>query len=116
MKYVSSRKMSHETTSGKYPSAVVGVLTALNVDGLPVVDYPDNPAGEALVARTTVSLSENQIGCEVVLVFAGGNPDLPIIIGVMKSNTQSSDADDEHVMEGDRLIITAARELLIECG
>ena len=49
--------------------------------GQPLVDYPGNPAGAAVEARTTVELEPVRMGSEVVLVFRGGDPRSPIILG-----------------------------------
>ena len=105
---------------------LTGLLTGFNETGMPLVDFPLNSSGGFLPARSVVALSENDSGREVILMFEGGDPARPIIMGLVQHSkplkTEYSDqpmatlrqmeiqADDE------RVVITAQKEIVLRCG
>lgn len=61
---------------------VTGRLLGLR-DGCPVVDFPAGPPG-GVPARTVVDVSEGDAGREVALMFDGGSPARPVVLGLVR--------------------------------
>lgn len=100
-------------------AAVVGELLAITDDGtVPLVRYPGQPGSAALRARTTVDLFEPYIGANVVLLFEGGDPERPIVTGVIRHGSARDDASAPVVIEtdGERLVVDAKQQLVLRCG
>ena len=106
---------------------VIGTFVSLNNAGELLVDFPANPAGEPLPARSAVTLGKGEIGREMALLFEGGDPRRPIVMGLiqhpekmpstsadsLRSETQNSmDAE----VDGERLVFTAKKEIVLRCG
>src|SRR5581483_2776279 len=68
--------------SARIDGIVIGTLLELDVIGSPRVDYPGNPAGP-LAARTVAALDSEKVGREVALLFEGGDPSKPVVLGVL---------------------------------
>ncbi len=108
-----------------YSGIVIGTLAGTAEDGRPLVYYPGIPGDKPLIAIATGSTAAHQAGCEVALGFVEGNPALPIILGLIHktgasgqstpletSQTQLVDVQ----LDGDRLTLTADREIVLKCG
>ncbi|WP_342376819.1 DUF6484 domain-containing protein [Myxococcus stipitatus] len=110
---------------------LVGWLVGADSAGAPLVDFEGNPSGPC-VARRTVPLEPEhlqhaaQTRQEVLLTFERGNPRLPIITGLLLSDTPSLDAMLEeptaqpapveaHV-DGQRVVIEGTDEIVLKCG
>jgi hypothetical protein len=86
----------------------------------PLVTFPGQAGSAAVAARSTVDLHGAHIGRRVVLVFEGGDPARPVVLGVLREGTGwpledrpgavSVDAD------GERLLVTAREQLVLRCG
>lgn len=107
--------------------AVVGRVVGFKSPSEAFVDFPDNPAGEALAARSTLILGENEVGREVVLLFEQGDPERPIIMGLIqnssKDQTVSSQGSGNHTpklwyieRDSEKVALTAEREITLRCG
>lgn len=80
----------------KLDGVVIGMVMDVSKDGHINVVFPGNPQEEAIPARATVPLSTRDIGAEVALIFEGGNPTSPIIVGrLLRPGDDASDPDDE---------------------
>ena len=78
----------------KLDGVVIGMVMDVTKDGIDVV-FPGNPHEEAIAARATVPLSTRDIGVEVALIFEGGNPSSPIIVGrLLRPGDDMDDPDD----------------------
>jgi Domain of unknown function (DUF6484) len=102
------------------PSAApqVGELIAL-MDHQPVVRCLGS--GGALAARSTIDLHGRHIGAQVLLLFENGDPQRPIVIGVLREPTgwplESQPAGQVEVdADGARLIVQAGEQLVLRCG
>ena len=64
---------------------IIGVLTGLDDQGNPLVNFSENASDEPLVAISTVALQHNQSGRQVALLFAEANLKKPVIMGLIHS-------------------------------
>lgn len=64
---------------------LLGVLSAINDNGCPVVSFPEYPHFEVVTALATVPVSSQHIGRQVALVFTQGQNPSPIVIGFLHS-------------------------------
>jgi hypothetical protein len=102
-------------------AAVTGELVALAGEGRsPLVTYPGQPGGSAVAAGSVVDLHGAHVGQSVVLLFDGGDPHKPIVIGVLRDDTRCPLP--EHVgqvdvsADGERLVVTAREQMVLRCG
>jgi len=58
----------------------LGRLVALGEDG-PKVTYPSCPTANGLVARCAAQLDDSHVGGRVALLFEGGDPGRPMVVG-----------------------------------
>jgi hypothetical protein len=82
------------------------------------------PSEEAVAARSTVTLSAADVGRSVLVVFEGGDPRRPIVVGVLQdapglvppaaSGVERS-AKDVRV-NGKRVSLEAEEEITLRCG
>ena len=100
-------------------ATVLGRLQGFDIDDRPLVGLSEVP-GEWVPARTTVNVPRSALGSEVVVVFAGGNVCLPIILGVIQSSAISSTEPTSRPVticaDGERLVLDAEREIVLRCG
>jgi len=82
-----------ETAQG-YDGVVIGILLGFHDDGAPLVAFPGNPQETARKARAATTLQGTDVGREVVLLFEGGDPRLPLVIGVIQHPGQKTQAPD----------------------
>lgn len=64
---------------------VLGSVCTIDAQGNPIVNFPQIAAGQPLVAVTTVAISHHHIGRQVALLFANGDLQKPVIIGLIHS-------------------------------
>ena len=100
---------------------VIGELLALTDDGVtPLVRYPGQPGSGALRARSSVDLHGPHIGAPVVLMFEHGDPERPIVIGVLRGQAgwprSDKPAQVDVDADGQRMIVSAREQLVLRCG
>lgn len=130
-----------ETQSSSSPVApgeiVIGEISGLDSQGQPLVDYSGNPAGQPLVAMSTLGITAAHAGRNVALLFAKGDPHAPVIMGLIHSplhdliaaysnpavetaeNTQTeatATVVDEVTVDGKRVVLEGKEEVVIKCG
>ncbi|HJZ59464.1 MAG TPA: DUF6484 domain-containing protein [Gemmataceae bacterium] len=96
------------------PAPIVGRLVRCESGGGAVVDFPGNPFGRPVAARTTTPLDPAAIGSEAVLLFENGDPGRPIVVGVLRPNGPMPGVTAE--LDGERVVLTAEREIVLRCG
>lgn len=88
---------------------VIGTLVGLDPGGMPLVAFPG--AAGPLAARTLALLRPEDVGAEVALLFEGGAPERPVIAGrLLRPEPVEVERD------GERLELTAEREIVLRCG
>jgi hypothetical protein len=100
-------------------AVTIGTLIALDPRRGPLVDFPDNPCREPLAARATIDLAVSDVGREVTLqIRTEGDPE-PVVTGVVRprgSARPDAGAPREVVIDGERLVLAAQREIVLRCG
>jgi hypothetical protein len=118
-----------QTTSEplRLDGVVIGTLVGLNAACEPLVDFPANTAAEPLSARSAVTLGKGEIGREIALLFEGGDPHRPIVMGLIQHPERMPSTSPEHIrsetqnpmdveVDGERLVFTAKKEIVLRCG
>lgn len=106
------------------PSRIDGVLTGVligfrNDGAVPLVIFPGQPHSAAVPARTTVDLHGSHIGRQVVLMFDGGDPMRPIVLGSIRGEGMTPAEQPGQVevdVDGERLLLSAKEQLVLRCG
>lgn len=110
---------------------LVGRLAAIGVGGEPRVDFP-GAAPDGVAARSMVAVGAAQIDHEVALLFEGGDPQKPMIMGLMYRPDAAPSAGEppgerdaaapvnaaQPTVEndGERLVFEAEKEIVLRCG
>lgn len=93
----------------------VGRLVGLTAAGAPLVDFPGNPALAGVEAVAAAAVGVRDLGREVVLAFADGDPARPVLLGLV-SVPDAPAAGVAAQIDGERLVFTAEREIVLRCG
>ena len=119
-------KRSARTEALARPTQVViGSLVGVAEDGAPLVDYPGNPAGRPVSALATARYDDVAPGHSLAILFLDGDPARPLAIGVIgqpsaapagRRRMSRQDAGGPEERPRDRLTLTAAREIVLQCG
>ncbi len=116
--------------TGSFPEIVIGTIARLAADGTPEVDFPGNAASAPLPALSTAAVGTEHVGREAALVFVDGNPQRPVILGLIgrqapkpasQRDAPSADASapapsPEARLDGERIVLTAGHEIELRCG
>lgn len=94
---------------------VIGLLVELDVIGSPRIDYPGNPSGP-LAARAIAALDSSQVGREIALLFEGGDPRKPVVLGVLERPGRPSPKPLQVELDGETLVLTGRKEIVLRCG
>jgi hypothetical protein len=111
----------------RFNGIVIGTLVNLKNSATPLVDFPCNPGGPQVQACCTVALSAKDVGRKVALMFEGGDPRKPIVIGLIQHPEESQpdfpgiiSNEPQNPLEvqvdGERLVLTAQHEIVLRCG
>jgi hypothetical protein len=101
---------------------VIGVLLGFGEGGEPLVVFPGNPREEAVPARSAAALAAGDVGGEVALLFEGGDPARPLVVGRLLRPGEERAAPPlpaavEVVRDGgERLELRAEQEIVLRCG
>jgi hypothetical protein len=99
---------------------LVGRLIGFREASIPLVVYSGQPGVVAMPARSAVDLRGEHIGRDVVLMFEGGDPHCPIVMGWLRADgvwpLPGRPGQVEVDADGQRLTISATREIVLRCG
>ena len=103
------------------PGVMIGSLVGLADSGrTPLVTYSGQPGTAALAAQSIVDLHGAHIGRRVVLMFEAGDPLRPLVMGLLRQDgpwpLAQQPGNVELDVDGERLTITAAEQLVLRCG
>lgn len=104
-----------------WDGVIVGTLVGFADNGAtPLVAYPGQPGVAALPARSTVDLHGAHVGRDAVLTFEAGDPLRPIVVGCIRPAVSAAVPPSvgrvEVDADGERLVVTAERGLVLRCG
>jgi hypothetical protein len=114
-----------QPTTGAAVDACAGVVIGELIgikddDGTPLVVHPGQLGAQAVQGRTIVDLRSTHIGMHVVLMFEGGDPAKPIILGVLREaagrSPKPASGQFEIDADGQRVIVTATKQIVLRCG
>lgn len=67
---------------------LLGVLSAIDSNGSPIIGFPQFPQFEAVAALATIPVLPQHVGRQVALLFTQGTDPRPIVIGFLYSPLQ----------------------------
>jgi hypothetical protein len=108
-----------KTQSAQPGSAIRGVVAGLTPAGEPLLDFYGNSEPNPVVAITTVPICTEDVGRDAVIVFENGDPQRPIIIGLVQTPTPQSNnasATSKQAKSAEPLILSAESEVTLKCG
>jgi hypothetical protein len=104
----------------KIDGVSIGLLLSINDAGEPLVAFPGNPLETAVPARSTAQLNKEDVGNEIALLFEGGNPLQPLVIGkIHRPDRTAAATDTEPVsveMDGEHITLSAKQTITLKCG
>jgi hypothetical protein len=108
--------MATVASTARIDGVVIGLLMGFAGDGAPLVVFPGNASEAAIPARTTAALAPEDVGREVALLFEGGDPALPLVVGRLIRPEPPAPATVRRDGQEERLELTAEREIVLRCG
>ncbi|MBC3345692.1 MULTISPECIES: DUF6484 domain-containing protein [Pseudomonas] len=103
-------------TQARIDTVVIGTLLDLPDASAPTVTYPGCANSSGIVARNTALLSPGDIGCQVALMFEGGDPARPLVIGLLLGAPVSPAPFASVRLDEQRIELSAEREIVLRCG
>ena len=106
------------TSAARLDGVIIGVLAGFDDNGHPLVAFPGNAIQTGCPARSSATLSREDVGREVALLFEQGDPARPLIIGriqhpeELKQPAETVSAD----IDGERMVFNAKKEIVLRCG
>lgn len=93
---------------------VIGLLIGFE-GGYPLVVYIGNPQDGAVQTRSLVELDANAVGCEVALLFEGGDRTRPLVVGrVVDPSRRTKPVLAER--DGETVVVSANERIEFRCG
>jgi hypothetical protein len=105
----------------KITGVAIGRLVGLAGSGQAIVNLAGLP-GHPLIARSSaVPLERNHMGRDVAVMFEGGNPEMPLILGLIEDlSSRSVEAKPSSPvaleLDGESVVFTAEKQIVLRCG
>ncbi|WP_437595834.1 DUF6484 domain-containing protein [Sorangium sp. So ce590] len=115
------RVAAEAAKAGPIEGVVVGRIVGFGHDGDPLVEAAvlGDGARGGIPARSMTALGPEDAGREVALLFEGGRRDRPVVMGRMHVAGEGASvkrADSTATADGERLVLTAEKEIVLQCG
>lgn len=99
---------------------VTGILAGFSErEQLPLVVFPGQPGSAAIPARSILDVRASHVGCDALLVFEGGDPRHPVIVGFLRDGHRAPNPQPGSIsvdVDGERLVVAAKDQLRLCCG
>jgi uncharacterized protein DUF6484 len=100
--------------------AVIGQIVGFRDASVPLVVFPGQDGSAAVAARAILDLHGEHIGRDVVLMFDGGDPLHPIVMGCVRTEKAwplpERPGQVEVDADGERLVVSAKEQIVLRCG
>jgi hypothetical protein len=100
------------------PGVTIGWFAGFDENGLPLVQASAEGEEPPIVARTMCALGPGDFGRQAVLNFENGDPNKPIILGLLQSPAPAAPTEPpvSITLDGEQLALTAKNEIVLRCG
>lgn len=105
-----------ERTAARIAGVVVGKIVGWDSLGRFLVDYPGNPKDHSLPATSAAILDAAAVGREAALMFIGGDPLRPLVIGLIEQALVRPQSTKTAEVDGKQLVFNAEEEIVFRCG
>lgn len=112
-------------TPARVDGVVIGRLVGLDQGADVLVDWPGCPVSGGQKARVMTSIAPNDVGRGVALLFEGGDPAKPVVMGLLFQGHHAAVAGPtiefspdgaEAIVDGERVVISAEKDIVLQCG
>ncbi|MBZ9973979.1 MULTISPECIES: DUF6484 domain-containing protein [unclassified Mesorhizobium] len=93
---------------------VIGLLIGFE-EGAPLVVFVGNPGETALKARSLANLDASAVGAEVALLFEGGDPGRPLVVGRIVDPVHAREQV-QVMRDGEAVTLNAKERIELRCG
>jgi len=112
----STRETAKTRAVPKIAGVRIGRLVDLGESGEPLVDFPGNASTKPRAALSTLALGKRTVGREVVLMFEEGDPQRPVVMGLVEDRGARGRQPVELLLDKKRFVFTAEHEIVLRCG
>ncbi len=98
---------------------VTGLMVGLVDSCTPLVTFPRSPSAEAMRAGSIVPLQSGDVGRQVALLFDGGDPNRPVVVGTVQSQLapETNRLEPWKInLDAEEVVFTARDRLTLQCG
>jgi hypothetical protein len=104
---------------------MIGTLTGFDESGAPLVTVPSLGSERLLKSKSIAVLDRTAVGRAVAIQFEASDPERPVILGVIQGPLPATELETATNsiqkcvnvdMDGERLTLTADKEIVLRCG